>query len=858
MHSMVRVGVVGRQVESSTLAALVAEVVAGRGGFAWLQGEPGIGKSTLVDLMAQEAQAAGCTLCRGAGEELMQAFPLRLLAECLDVTSSSPDDARAEIARLLRGEIGGSATLDPVLAATERLLGLVDRICASGPVLLVVEDLQWADEPSLLVWNRLARTVDQIPLLLVGTCRPVPHRTTVERLGVMARERANAYLELGPLATPDVVDIAGRLAGGRPGPRLSAELVRAGGNPLYVRELVEATVRDGLLEVVDDVAELRAGATATPASLTAAIGRRLGFLTDDTASALRMAALLGHEFNVDHWADVTGRQARELAETTEEAAAAGVITEAGQRLAFRHEVIRQVLVDQVPAPLRADLHRDMAQTLVQRGAGMDVVAGHLMAAPDLEDAWVAQWLAGSAESLLYAAPEVSAELLTRAVRPLHHDDPHWEVLASRLARVLFWLGRDDQASEVAGEVLRHTTDVELSAALRILTLRSTLRAGGGVEEAYAGLQPSLEDARLPLRWRARLGAWSAMALGLMGRFEQARARAQEALDDAGRSGDALAIGYARHTLTFISGTSEQIAHIDAALAVLGGDPESMELRILLLTNRIHRLVATGRRDEVDGTLTEGLVLAERIGTIRSAGVLCQAAIACYYYGSWDDALLHVDSVSPEYFENPRLVFIQARVALLALHRGDRELGESRLRAGDLLTEADPPESATADGFRADALATWREMNGDHAGALAMRARWLDMPPGPVKDSRCDEAPYLVRAALAAGDQGIAEAEIGAAWDIGRAEARLRRYGIRRGSRTLHRRATTGWEALTPTERRVAELVAQGLSNPDIAAELFLSRNTVQTHVSHILAKLELRSRIELIRSFAGRAHAGRG
>jgi DNA-binding CsgD family transcriptional regulator len=87
--------------------------------------------------------------------------------------------------------------------------------------------------------------------------------------------------------------------------------------------------------------------------------------------------------------------------------------------------------------------------------------------------------------------------------------------------------------------------------------------------------------------------------------------------------------------------------------------------------------------------------------------------------------------------------------------------------------------------------------------------------------------------------------LGADWDIRRAAARLNRYGIRPSSR--HRRPATGWHALTPTETKIAHLIARGQSNPDIAAELLMSRNTVQTHVSHILAKLGARSRIEIVR-----------
>ena len=100
-----------------------------------------------------------------------------------------------------------------------------------------------------------------------------------------------------------------------------------------------------------------------------------------------------------------------------------------------------------------------------------------------------------------------------------------------------------------------------------------------------------------------------------------------------------------------------------------------------------------------------------------------------------------------------------------------------------------------------------------------------------------------RAAYAAASEQWAE--LGAEWDLRRADVRLRPYGARR--RTRRRRPATGWAALTPTELRVAFLVADGHSNPDIAGRLFLSRRTVDVHVSHILAKLEARSRVDIAR-----------
>jgi DNA-binding CsgD family transcriptional regulator len=110
----------------------------------------------------------------------------------------------------------------------------------------------------------------------------------------------------------------------------------------------------------------------------------------------------------------------------------------------------------------------------------------------------------------------------------------------------------------------------------------------------------------------------------------------------------------------------------------------------------------------------------------------------------------------------------------------------------------------------------------------------------------------VAAARAALREAVGVYEgLGAEWDIRRADARVRPYGIRR-RHLAARRPATGWDALTPTEARVAALVGEGLSNPDIAARLFLSRNTVQSHVSRVLAKLQARSRVEVAMAAAAR------
>jgi len=149
------------------------------------------------------------------------------------------------------------------------------------------------------------------------------------------------------------------------------------------------------------------------------------------------------------------------------------------------------------------------------------------------------------------------------------------------------------------------------------------------------------------------------------------------------------------------------------------------------------------------------------------------------------------------------------------------------------------------------------MDGDADGLLMaaedyLRRGWPLQLAGALEEAavRLAEAGDDGRARDAFNGSLKAYFELGADWDLRRVEARLRPFGVRRGPRSLRRRATSGWESLTTAESRVAGLVARGLSNPDIATELFLSRRTVQTHVSNILAKLNLSSRLEIVREAA--------
>src|SRR6476646_3697098 len=177
MHPVTPAGaLVGRDSEMALLTGLIKELARGRGGSVLIEGEPGIGKSALVRAAVTEAAEAGCQVFWGAGDELGQALPLLPFLDSLRVREPSANPRRSTIVRLLRGEATADRGTDVPAMLAEQLLALITEQCAVQPTMVVIDDLQWADQASITLWGRLARSARQVPLLLIGMMRPVPQR----------------------------------------------------------------------------------------------------------------------------------------------------------------------------------------------------------------------------------------------------------------------------------------------------------------------------------------------------------------------------------------------------------------------------------------------------------------------------------------------------------------------------------------------------------------------------------------------------------------------------------------------------------------------------------------------------------
>jgi DNA-binding CsgD family transcriptional regulator len=919
---------VGRDNALKILGRMKAALAAGIGGAALVEGEQGIGKTEL--LRASLAGGSAYQLLWGAADELGQPLPLTLMRQCLAGVDVGPP---GEV--LDAGPGGGVFIGDPVLAAVEEILAAVDRLCASSPVVLVAEDLQWADEASVLAWYRLSRAVSQLPLLVVGSFRPGSDRNDMARLRRSLTAHQGTVIELGPLAPPEVGVLVEGLVGGQPGKQLTRILGWAGGNPLYARELVDGLARDGRIQVKRGIAELTGGQglARVPESVSAAVAERLAHLADDMTGVLRWAAVLGTEFSVTDLAVVASRPAGDLIDIIGGAQAAGVVADSDHGLAFRHGLIRQVLYEQMPVTLRASLHGQAAGALAAAGAAPERIAAQLIAAAAADagqraaQPWALEWLTRHSPVLVYRAPQVAADLLRSVLVQLTAGDPRRRQLEASLLTSLFLVGQDAEVEKVGRRLLAAAGDPDLT----WLVAYSMVRAGRAVEAA--GILRQARDAgRTVAAQDARLSALSGNILTLLGRIDQAAEETRAAL--AGGADDPLAQGFAHYVLSSLSylrrDSRARLEHLDQAIAAVGNDSRLTDLRLLAQANRTNVLSDLDRNDEALPTGREAVVLGERIGGNRVFWARTMLAVSYYTSGLWSDALTEIEPTLDSEISGYIGLYAHALAAVIAARRDDGEGAARHLSAvpdtAGWVKQAGP--QALHGPMLARAVAA--EQRGDLGDASAVLAQCLDPSLGKMMPMRHVLLPDLTRLALEAGEAGLARAaadaaameaqfeplawkrsvadhcrglverdaqailvaadyartagrvleygealenaailtaagegeaaarklaaeavreyaRLGARWHIRRVGERLRANGVRPVPRTYRDRPDAGWTALTPTEVRVAHLVAQGLSNPDIAAELFLSRNTVQTHVSHILAKLGAPSRVEIIR-----------
>ena len=577
-----------------------------------IAGEPGVGKTRLVSELARAVHADGSLVLLGRTDEHVDA-PYGPWREALRaLVRSAPDEVivqhvaghGGELARIvpeLERRVDGLATPITTDPETERLLlfeavsGIVDSISVEVPVLLVLDDVHWADRSSLQLLLHVLKADGPAALLVVATYRD----TDVDR----AHPLASALADLRRLRG------ATRLAlGGIDGDGIEALLTRAGGhdlddearefaatlwretegNPFFVGEVLRHLIETGGL--VQEEGRWRAGATldqaGLPEGVREVIGRRLAELPESTNSVLGVASVVGREFDIGFVAEVSGDPVGEVLEALEPAEKARLIGEVPGRpgrYSFAHALVRTVLVEELGTNRRVRLHRAAGIALeAQTDPPVGELAFHFGEAAVMGETERAVRYAGEAaeQALGLAAPEDAVTFVRRALEAADLGDvagPTHTKLLLLLGRALGATGDLDEARTVVGEAF----DRSIQAGNLDTACEAALEYGGlqGVWEAYGEergpaqlrkvldlLEPGDSERRALLL--ARLGEWLLSAPG----DEGARV-ARDAYDMAVRVDARAARRFAASVVALTVRNLDppaQLAFSEEALELIGG------------------------------------------------------------------------------------------------------------------------------------------------------------------------------------------------------------------------------------------------------------------------------------------------
>ncbi len=448
------VPLVGRRHELSELARLWA-IARGEwegdvpGRIVLLAGDPGIGKTRLAAELARTAHNQGaCVLAGRAFEETL--IPYQLFVEALRhyLLNAPISDLQAttreygsELARLIpelrrrAPELSVPPTSEPEpdrYRLFEAVVGLLSAISASTPVLLVLDDLQWADRPTLLLLRHLARAPDPARLLILGAYRSTETALAgfADALADLRREQLISQIDVGGLSEPDTAELVQMWTGEAPSRAFARALHdETEGNPLFVSEIVrhltEARVRVG------EVGAVELQRFRLPEGVKQVIARRLTRLSAPAMEWLRFAAVIGRDFSASLLERVVSLDEEEFLDALEEALAAGLVVETvpnAGRYAFSHALIREVLYEGMSAPRRARIHRRVGEELEATAGGeryLPALAHHFTRAATAQDGDKAITYARRAaeQATAVLAHEEAAEHYARALEVLERAEP---------------------------------------------------------------------------------------------------------------------------------------------------------------------------------------------------------------------------------------------------------------------------------------------------------------------------------------------------------------------------------------------------------------------------------------------------
>ncbi len=729
-----------------------------RGGVVVVEGPPGIGKTRLLQDFRARADK-GVRPLFGQAFEYQQTVPFAPLF--MATLRADPPVGSASVLRRVN-------SADLRYLVVQDLQAAIGAATAQTPLEIVIDDIHWADHATLLAIRSLTAGLANAPVLWVLAARTGAGGPAVGTTVSLLERDGARVLRLGALGLPAVAEIVADVLHADADESLLSLAGKANGSPFLVMELIQGLQEENRIVVKGG----RAGVVGQelPRRLTATMQERLDRMSEDARRAVQVASVLPDSFSAGLLAEMLDRRPTGLVAAVEEAVRADLLTDDGDRLRFRHDLLRQATRQSLPQSLRRAMERDVVNMLLEGGAAPAEVATQLARSADVGDKAAIRALRQAARSLAGGDPATAADISKRALQLLPWQDPARGPLVAETVVLLNQAMRYGEARQLAAATLSDSLSAQEEADVRLgLSMLSPQPAGQRAEENRRALElGSISDLT-----RVRHLGWLAYNLAMDGQTEGVRAAIDDASAAAVSSADTLTTVLAEAALAQVNcadGYGERAAESLDRLADLARSAEAGAVQHFAAVNRTILLVTLGMLDEATASVSESLRLARAQRNYMALQLLTQIqALIHLSAGRLDAARAVVESIPPQ--ERMTWTRIGGRLGMMVLagvatHAGDRSLlREVAVQARDAYTAGGP--AFRREGLAVLAQAAW------HRGDAEEALRWLTdeyaILQTPLWAVDLDHVVLAARVAAATGDAGLREQALQAAELLSREE-----------------------------------------------------------------------------------------
>jgi DNA-binding CsgD family transcriptional regulator/tetratricopeptide (TPR) repeat protein len=600
---------VGRADAESLVRSVLAAAGGGAGGCVIVEGPAGIGKSRILAEAAAWAGQLGLTVAAGRATELDRVAPLTTLLTALS-GCEPPVLQEIDLTGLRQHE-------DSRFWLVDRLAALVEAYSHAQPLVVTLDDVQWADELTALALRVLVPALRSSPVLWLLARRPLPARAPAQHaLNWLVADGARK-LPLGPLPEPAVAELCAAVLDAQPGESLLALTKGSGGNPFLLESLL-TTLRDGgRIRIRDGVAT--AADSGLPVGFLTAVDQRLRDLSAGARRLLDAGSVLGRPFTLHEAGGVLEEQAVRLLDSAREAVEAATLVDSGHAFAFRHDLIREAIYGGLSGPVRQALHRTAAGVLQGEGRPAPEIAEHLIRGASPDDPQTLAVVRDAVTQVASAAPGAGADLILGVVGSFSRRDPERVRFVADAVRLLASAGRLAQARQLGESYLRRGLAAPTEAAI-LLGLAEALKHAGQDRAAIEYSRRALGLPDVPARERAHLLAIQAHASLLTDDIAGADAAGAQADDLGTAAGEHSAVVFAkeaRSVAAYARGALDTAGRLaDQAVRLadeVGGEARHRHPRLwqgMVLT-------AMDRMDEAADVFAADKTVTDQLGTAWS-------------------------------------------------------------------------------------------------------------------------------------------------------------------------------------------------------------------------------------------------